>query len=303
MRRPSIALFVLLGAALPAAAQSSHLKPKSDVRADTLSDDEAEEGRPGMQYGVASGALRYGSGRSEQTLGAVARWVPVRWLSFSATPTVAHTNVTATAGAGAYSRGGLEDLPIEASVAHGFGGRYKPTLSSGFEMTLPVGDSATGFGAGRTGYSASVALGLDPAPSVWMHLGAGRSLGGSAVQSAFTSASTWGDVSAGTELTERLGVSGGFSTDLGGVDQTVGRSTSIESGLSFSVSGPSTLNLSATRGLSGAAPSWSFALGFGTAFPYLNHLGSGGSSLGALNSAFGGGTHGSQLPGAGRGRP
>jgi hypothetical protein len=305
MRRNPFALLLLLAAVVPAKAQSSHVKPEHDVAADTLGDDEAEEGRPGMQYGIASGALQYGSGRSEQTFGLIARWVPVRWLSLSATPAIAHTNAAASTTTGAYSQGGLEDLPIEATVAHGFGGRHNPTLSSGFGVTLPVGDSAAGFGAGAMGYSASVALGLDLTPGVWMHMGLGHALGGFAVHSAFTSASTWGDLCAGTALTERLGMSGGLSADVGGVDPKVGRSTSIESGLSYSVSGPSTMNVSVSRGLSGAAPRWSIALGFGTAFPYLNHLGSGGSSLKTLNSAFGGGTHGSSgtTPGSGRGRP
>jgi hypothetical protein len=305
MRRNPFALFLLLVLVVPARAQSSHAAAKHVVDADTLSDDEAEEGRPGMQYGVASGMLQYGSGRSEQIVSATARWVPVRWFSVAATPAVGHTNVAATGSAGAYSRGGLEDLPVEATIAHGFGGHYKPTLSGGLEVTLPTGDSAAGFGAGRMGSSASAALGLDPTPGIWVHLGIGRSLGGDAVHSAFTSASMWGDVCGGTELTDRLGVSGGFSSDLGGVDPAVGRSTSIESGLSYSVAGPSTMNVSLSRGLGGGAPRWSIALGFGTAFPYLNHLGSGGSALKALNSAFGAGTHGSSgsTPGSGRGHP
>jgi hypothetical protein len=142
-----------------------------------------------------------------------------------------------------------------------------------------------------------------------MHLGLGRSLGGTSVGSAFTSGSGWGDLSAGTNVTERLGVSGGFSSDVGSVDPLIGRSTSISGGLSYSVRGPMTMNLSTTHGLSGAAPSWSIALGFGTAFPYLNHLGSGGSSLTNLNSSFGGGSHGltsgsgSGSGSSGRGRP
>jgi hypothetical protein len=301
MRRHPFALLLLLAALVPVKAQSSRVTPHPAADVDTLSDDETEEGRPGIRYGIASGALQYGSGLSEQTLGVIARWVPVRWFSLAATPAVARMSDTPTTGT--YSRSGLEDLPIEATIAHGFRGRYKPTLSGGFEMNLPVGDSAAGFGSGAIGYSASAALGLDVAPSVWMHMGVGRSLGGFAVHSAFTSASTWGDVSAGTQLADRLGASGGFSLDLAGADRTVGRSASLESGLSWSVSGPSTLNVNASRGLSGAAPRWSIALGYGTAFPYLNHLGSGGSSLRALNSAFGGGAHGSSGAGSGRGRP
>jgi len=91
-------------------------------------------------------------------------------------------------------------------------------------------------------------------------------------------------------VTDRFGVSGGFSTDLGGVDSTVGHSRAINGGFSYVVRGPTTINLNASRGVSGIAPRWSLAVGFGTAFPYLSHLGAG--PLGALGDTFGGGTHG-----------
>ena len=45
------------------------------------------------------------------------------------------------------------------------------------------------------------------------------------------------------------------------------------------------------HGMSGLAPRWSLAIGLGTAFPYLNHLGAG-SPIDQLNETFGGGTHG-----------
>ena len=158
-------------------------------------------------------------------------------------------------------------------------------------MSLPVGDTATGFGAGKVGYSASAGFGFSPASSVWIHLGAGKSLTDVAMQSAFSNGSGWGDASAGVSVTDRFGLNGGYSTDLGAVDSTVGHSRSLNGGFSYVVRGPTTLNVSASHGVSGLAPKWSLAIGFGSAFPYLNHVGAG-SPLGTLSDAFGGGTHG-----------
>ena len=304
MRSRPLVFLLLLAAALPARAQSTEPTPHPVAEPDdTLTDDQAEEGRPGMQYGFASGALGYKTGLSEQTFGVIARWVPVRWLSLSATPTMARVSAPATSTTGAYSQSGFEDLPLEAAVSHGFGGSYEPTLSGSLGMSLPLGDSASGFGSGSLSSSVNVGLGLVPVHGVWMHLGAGRTLG---TLSAFSTSSSWGDMSAGTDVNDRVGVSGGFSTDLGSVDPAIGRSTSLESGLSFHVADRSTLNVAASKGLSGAAPNWSLAIGFGTAFPYLNHLGSSGSSMRTLNSAVGGGSYGSTVAAnahSGRGRP
>jgi hypothetical protein len=139
-------------------------------------------------------------------------------------------------------------------------------------------------------------VGFSPASRVWVHLGAGRSLTDVAMQSAFTSGNGWGDASAGVSITERLSVNAGYSSDIGSVDSTVGHSTSLNGGFQVNVIGPTTLNVNASRGLSGLAPKWSIAIGFGTAFPYLNHLGAG-SPMGALGDTFDGGTHGLDGPG------
>jgi hypothetical protein len=205
------------------------------------------------------------------------------------------------------SQSGLTDMPVEATVTHAFAVAYKPTLAAGYGVTLPLGDSAAGFGSGRLGSSVSAAFGFAPTERIWAHVGTGRTLSGLSVQSAFGGSAGWGDASAGYSLTNRVSVSGGYSTDLGAIDPTIGRSTSVTGGLEFAVLGPTTLHLNASRGLSGVAPNWSFGLGFGTAFPYLNHLGAG-SSMTQLLQTFGGGSHGLGSPasthvGKGRGHP
>jgi hypothetical protein len=277
---------LLLLAAAPLAAQQ---QPAAPVDSAVASETDEEGVRLGMQYGVAAGALHYAGGAGEQAVGVIARYAPVRWFSISATPTGLRMSVPAGSTAPAVSKSGLGDLPVEATVTHAFAVGLAPTISGGFGVSLPLGDSASGFGTGRLGYTASVGLGFSPSEAVWVHLGAGRSLSG--LTSAFSGGSGWGDASAGTSLTEKISVSGGLSTDLGAVDPTLGRSTSVNGGVAFALQGSTTLHLNASHGVAGSAPDWSFGIGFGTAFPYLNHLGAGSSSQ--LRGTFGAGTSGS----------
>jgi hypothetical protein len=278
-------LAALMVAATPALAQAP-------AQADsTATHDETPHALP-VEFGVAGGALSYEGGRQEQAVGAVLRWVTTPWLSLSATPTAVRVREpSATVVGGFQSTTGLVDLPVDATLSHGFSAPWSPGVALALGISLPLGDTASGFGAGKTGYSASVGLGFSPTERVWVHLGAGRSLTDVAMQSAFTSGNGWGDASAGVSLTERVSVSGGYSTDIGGVDSTVGHSTSVNGGMSVVVMGPTTLNVNASHGMSGLAPRWSLAIGLGTAFPYLNHLGAG-SPIDQLRQTFGGGTHG-----------
>ena len=297
-------LAALLVAVAPLAAQQTPTPAPPPVAVDSAGAGVDDEGvLLGLQFGVATGALHYKEGRSEQSLGAVVRWAPTRWFSLSGTPSVVRVEqpVSSTVQG---PRSGLTDLPVEATLTHVFSAVYKPTVSGSFGVMLPFGDTTGGFGTGRVGSSVSVGLGLAPSDRIWTHLGAGRSLSGFTTQSAFTGSDGWGDASAGFAVTERYSLSAGFSADLGSYDATIGRSMSVSGGVDAAVVGATTLHLNASRGLGGAAPTWSFGMAFGTAFPYLNHLGAG-SSMGQINQAFGGGTHGLSsggVPGSGHGR-
>lgn len=284
-------LAALMIAASPALAQTS-------TRTDSAGGEDTPRVLP-LEFGLAGGALSYEGGREEQAVGAVLRWVTTPWLSFSATPTAVHVREPSASLPGSFEgASGVVDLPIDATLSHDFNAPWSPGVAVALGVSLPLGDTASGFGAGRAGYSASMGLGFSPAERVWVHLGAGRSLTDVAMQSAFTSGSGWGDASAGVSLTERFSVSGGYGTDIGGVDSTVGHSTSVNGGFAVVVKGPTTLNVNASHGMSGLAPRWSLAIGLGTAFPYLNHLGAG-SPIDQLRNTFGGGTHG--LGGTGSG--
>jgi hypothetical protein len=278
-------LVALLVAGSPALAQT----PK---HADSTAAGEEPAHQAPLEFGVAGGALSYEGGRQEQALGAVLRLVTTPWLSFSATPTAVHVREpSATVVGSIQGTTGIVDLPVDATLAHEFKAPWSPGLALSLGVSLPLGDTASGFGAGKAGYSASAGFGFSPAERLWVHLGAGKSLTDVGMQSAFASGSGWGDASAGVSLTERFSVSGGYSTDFGAVDSTVGHSKSLDGGLAFVVKGPTTLNLNASHGVSGVAPRWSLAIGLGTAFPYLTHVGAG-TPIDALRGTFGGGTHG-----------
>lgn len=291
------AVLLVLAAVAPTASAQKPAKPATPAptaaATDSSDDDDAEAGggRP-FQFGIAAGALSYEAGRDEQALGAVLRWAPTRWFSLGATPTSVRARQAAFGTLPATTRSGLTDIPVEATLSHGFAGTtWSPSVAASFGATLPVGDTASGLGSGEVGYSVNGGIGFSPAEKLWVHIGAGRSLTRFSVQSAFSSGSGWGDVSVGTSLSDRVSASAGFSSDVGAVDSTLGRSRSLEGGVSFNVGRAGTLNLTTSHGVSGVAPAWSFALGLGTAFPYLSHLG-GSSPNSTLQDSFGGGTHG-----------
>ena len=256
------------------------------------SDDEDEVEEPRLQFGVAGGALQYRAGRSEQAIGAVFRWLPVHYLSLAISPTTVRAREAGlTAASADVIRSGLTDIPVEATLSKSFSGRLSTSVSASFGATLPVGDTASGLGSGEMGYSVSGGIGIVPAPHYSLNVGVGRSLTRFSTQAAFSSGTGWGDASIGYAMNDRVSVSGGVSSDLGAVDSTLGQSRSLEGGASFVVAGSRTLNMSFSHGVSGSAPSWSMAFGFGTAFPYLNHAGARATDA-ALTSSFGGGTHG-----------
>ena len=302
----SSARFLLIALALnawSASAQTKTAAPSTKPRvaapvavADT-SDDADDPEEPRLQYGVAVGALHYDAGRDEQALGMVFRWLPVQYLSLSMSPTSVRAREPGlTATSADVVRSGLTDMPVEATLSKNLAGAMSPSASASFGVSLPIGDTASGLGSGEVGYSISGGIGLVPAKHLSLNVGAGRSLTRFSTQAAFSSGTGWGDANLGYEINDRMSVSGGISSDLGAVDSTLGRSRSFDGGASFVVGGSRTLNVNVSHGVSGSAPSWSMAVGFGTAFPYLNHVGAR-SADATLTNTFGGGTHG--LPNGG----
>lgn len=272
---------LLVVAAAPHFAQSQAAPASANADTSEAVDDEGV--RLGLQLGVLAGALGYRDGRSEQDAGMLVRWAPTRWFALSASPTTVHSVAPPVNGTQSVSRSGLVDLPVSASLSHHFSGFLAPVLSGGLGISLPTGDTASGFGTGHTGSSIEVGVGLTPSEKTWLSLGAGRSLSSTATQSALSNGAGWGDVGAGLSVSERVALEAGYDSDLGPLDDpTTGRSTSVGAGVEYAVHGSTMLNVSTAHGLSGIAPKWSIALGIGTAFPTLGH-----AEAAPLRKAFG----------------
>gem|GEM_PF-6687498 len=192
------------------------------------------------------------------------------------------------------SASGLTDIPISIEAGHSFSGSLSPSIGIGYGITLPVGDTLNGFGSGQVGSSLNIGAGIMPAPNFGLNAGVGRSLSTFSIRSGINgTASMWGDVSAWLQPAgnDRMSFSAGYSTDLGSVDTTFGRSTSMNLGFNVRLFNQVALNVDATHGLSGASPEWGLAIGFGTAFPSLGS-GRARSAVNQLSQVFGGGRHG-----------
>src|SRR5215212_9817653 len=138
--RPYLASLLFL--ASPLAAQSA----KKALAAPPAGQEDAEAKPFPVQFGVAGGALSYEGGRQEQALGAVLRWVARPWLSLSATPTAVHVREPSALVAGSVQgRTGLVDLPLDATLEHGFKAPWSPGVAFALGVSLPLGDTATGF--------------------------------------------------------------------------------------------------------------------------------------------------------------
>lgn len=243
--------------------------------------------------GITAGSLRYAGGRTEDALSAVLQLRMPRGFSLSIEPTVARASEPAGTGNSSLTNTGLTDIPVGLSWERGFGGMLTPTLELALGATIPVGDTATGFGTGTLGSSIGIGGGITPTENLGLYASAGHTLSSFAAQSAFNGGgSGWGDIGASYQVGERVSVLGGFSTDLGAVDTTLGRGRSLSAGMSYNVAGPWALNIQTSRGISGATPQWSAVIGIGTAFGSLD-------GARELRSAFGGGRHGLKKSGIG----
>ena len=220
-------------------------------------------------YGVTGGAMTFPDGRVQQALGAVVRARFGYGLSVAATPATAHMQFPTALGGGTAS--GLTDLPVELDLDHDIP-RTPFSIGAAFEASLPVGDTATGFGSGRVGYSINAGANYAATDRLSLHVGAGRPLSDLTV-SPLGGSSTWGEAEAEYQLTDRFGVSMNFDGDLASQD-SFGAARAIGAGLSIAIVGPTTLTITGSHGVSGAAARWTTAIGIGTDFAWIGSIAS-----------------------------
>lgn len=301
----SIALILGLSGGCRLSAQQVPPKPtppvvkadtgnKASAEADTTKEgDDAEQSARSITTGISFGGLNYSGGRSERATSASLHWRALPWLSIGATPTFARAVEPIGAALTPVStKTGLTDLPIDIGADHAFDLPLSPSIGVGLGITLPIGDTASGFGAGKLGSSISLSAGFSPTDFMGLNFGVGRALTDFSVESSFNGTSSeFGDVGMSLHPGDRVSFSMGLDGEIGAVDTSYGRSSSLSGGVSFSLPYINSISLNASHGLGGSAPSWSFALGMGTDFAALGSV-TLHSVSSRLRRAFGGGRHG-----------
>ena len=281
--------------ALPVLAALSLLLVASTASAQGVAKDSSGESSPPprLASGLTAGSLRYTGGRAEEAASAVLKVRLSHGLFASIEPTVARATEPAAGVYPAASNTGLTDIPVALEFERELGGLLSPTLGLSLGATLPVGNTATGFGTGVVGTSIDVGGGVSPTEELSLYAGAGKTLSNVTAQSAFNGgASGWADLGVTFQTTDRLALLGGFATDLGAIDTAYGRGRSLSAGVSYALAGPLALNIQTSHGLGGATPRWSAVVGIGTAFGALE-------GARELRNAFGGGRHGLSKKGSG----
>ena len=298
-----LAFVTVASLALSAAEAQNPVRPKVRAQRDTMvavdsaaadsTDDEADEPRHAVTTGLSYGGVNYEGGRTERATSASLRWRALPWLSVGITPTFARSSEpNAVITRPATTKSGVTDIPLEVNADRTFDMPLSPSVSLGLSVTLPVGDTASGFGSGGVGSSVNLGGGLALTDKLGIHAGVGRSLTDFSIQSTFNGTSSeFGDVGLSFQASDHLSMSAGIDGDIGAIDPTYGRAASLSGGVSVGLPLLNSLSLNASRGISGATPTWSFAIGVGTDFASIGSV-SMRSAASRLRHAFGGGTHG-----------
>ena len=234
---------------------------------------QTDDGPPQFSTGVTAGSMSFASGRSEQALSVVLQLRPLSWLAFSAAPGFGRTTF------GTASSKGLTDIPL-VSTAHYSAANlpWSPTLTGVLSTALSTGQAGSTLGIGRTSLAAGGALGVSPLPHTYLYADASRPI---------TTAS--GNGSADFGLSRSFGratPSFGYSAEIGRVDSAATLARSFAGGIAFSLSGPMTLAIDGSHGVTSGAPEWTFSVSLGTVFAGISPM-SGGSIFGRLKNAFG----------------
>ena len=254
---------VILALALAAFATTlSAQTPDSSAKSPTEDSSSTEQPHPAFAVGISGGAASFRNGSSSQATTGILEYSPASWLTLSASPSYAR----ATDSTGNFVTYGLTDLPLAAGVSHTFQGAWSLELGLSLGVTIPEGDTATGFGNGAVGLGGSLGLSLSPAESFHVSLGAGRGVLNRAAGSTFAAGSaTSVSVEASADIGDRTTFGLSYGEDVGSsaaepLERVAG------GGVSYSLAGPLTLALDATHGFGAESAKWVVSLGIGTAF-------------------------------------
>lgn len=282
-----LVLTLALASSRPLLAQAKRDTTSAHNAASDSTKLEEDEPTRGLTYGITGGAMSFPDGRTQQSFGAVLRLHVLEGLAIAATPAAARVQFPAAIGGSAH---GMTDIPVDVDYDHGI--PHTPlSMGATFAASIPVGDTASGFGSGKMGYSMSGGINLAATDQLSFHVGAGRPLSDFSFQSGLGgSTSTWGDAEISYQLSDRVGASVSLDGDLASADST-GPARAMGAGLSIALLGSTTLTISGSHRVSGGAASWTTAIGVGTDFAWIGSVAST-SSMQRLVSALGGQSHG-----------
>lgn len=266
---------VAITCAMPASAQRA---PGAGAPSDSASTTHPD---PVVAAGLTGGALHFADGRGESGVSAIVELHPLSWLTLSVNPSYVHA--TDSSGAATQPVNGFADLPIGIAASHEFELAWSPTIGGSFELSVPVGDTASGLGSGKTSTAVDLSVGVSPVDRLSLGVDAWHGLGGAGVASALGAASgTSLSGEASLQLADRASASLGYSTDLG-VDSADVAARSMSAGLALPLPAHWVLTMDGSHGFTRGAPDWSFALGIGTSFSAFTHVD---ASFRRLRSAF-----------------
>lgn len=249
------------------------------------------ESQQSFGAGISAGAASFRNGSSSQAASLTLQYSPLKWLTISASPAFARS----TDSTGKFTATGATDLPVEAGAWHTFKGDWSPTLGLSIGVTIPVGDTATGFGNGSATFGGSIGVSASPIESLHLALGAGRGLTGASGSAFAAGSSTSISGEASVDLDERTTV--GLS-----YEEEVGRSSAeplahvIGGGVSYAIASPLAITLDASHGFGAESAKWIVSIGVGTAYNGISPV-SATTPLKRLRKLFGGNGVGSSKRG------
>jgi hypothetical protein len=228
------------------------------VRLSAQSASESAEHPPVFAMGIAAGAMRFASGRTEQATTLVLQLQPVPWLSFSAAPGYGRTTF------GRAMSAGLTEMPLSAGAMYsGSDLPWSPSVAASLSTTVAP-DSAMAMGASQNAYDAEASLSASPVDPLNLGVAWSHPL---TTQSGNASLRLESSLSSG-----RATATFGMTSELGRPDSGAVLARSVAGGAALSLFGPPTLTVDASHGITGSAPAWTFSVGLGSAFAGVSPL-------------------------------
>ena len=284
----SAVVALLFAVALHAQSPAKTDTTTKTVANDTTADDSARL----FSAGVAYGQLGFADGSRERVFGATVNVHFFGFVDISVNPTYAWATSAPVVVSPRLTRpgrtvSGLADLPLSIGVSHGFeNAAWAPSISFSLGATLPVGDT-TAVGSGTAGTGLNLDFGLQPTDAISLNLGIGHALS-SGYSSGLASSSTTSIGFGGTAQLGAVGLTLGYSADLGTPESGFENARSVAAGLNIPLMAGYALNLDGSRGLTKGAPDWVYSIGIGTTAASIAAVSA--RPYRALGRAFGAGT-------------